>query len=236
VCVLGFAGSLRRDSYNSKLLQAAAQLFPNGVVFELWRGIGDLPAYNEDLDRAEPPATVVQLRQDIATADALLFATPEYNASVPGGLKNTLDWASRPYTTNVLRRKPVAVIGASTGLFGAIWAQAELRKILSACGARVLDRQLPVARADDAFAPDGSLADPELAAALAVIVRDLVGAARPNEVRKKREQGQSRTCDYRREPTRARRNALSTGTDRVTSSAGDPHFRVWLPRLRSPRA
>jgi len=189
VHVLGFSGGLRRDSYNRKLLQAAAYLFPTGVVVELWPGIGDLPAYNEDLDRAEPPATVVRLRHDVANADALLLATPEYNSSVPGGLKNTLDWASRPYPTNVLRRKPVAVIGASTGFFGAVWAQAELRKILRACGARVLDRQLPVARAADAFAPDGSLVDPELTAALAELVRDLVRTARPNKLRGESEQG-----------------------------------------------
>jgi chromate reductase len=215
VRVLGFAGSLRRDSYNGKLLQAAAHLFPNGVVFELWRGIGDLPAYNEDLDRAEPPATVVQLRHDIANADALLFATPEYNASVPGGLKNTLDWASRPYPTNVLRRKPVAVIGASTGFFGAIWAQAELRKILSACGTRVLDRQLPVARASDAFAPDGSLADPELTAPLAEIVRDLVRIALPNELRGESEQGERLRAIHRSGRPRARRNAPPVGANRV---------------------
>jgi len=189
VRVLGFPGRLRRDSYNRKLLQAAAHVFPKGVVFEFWLGIGDLPAYNEDLDRAEPPATVVRLRHDVANADALLLATPEYNSSVRGGLKNTLDWASRPYPTNVLRRKPVAVIGASTGFFGAVWAQAELRKILSACGARVLDRQLPVARAADAFAPDGSLVDPELTAALAELVRDLVRTARPNKLRGESEQG-----------------------------------------------
>ena len=186
--VLGFSGSLRRDSYNRKLLQAAAHLFPKGVVFELWPGIGDLPAYSEDLDRAEPPATVVRLRCDIADADALIFATPEYNSSVPGGLKNALDWASRPFATSALRRKPVAVIGASTGFFGAVWAQAELRQVLSACGACVLDRQLPVARAADAFAPDGSLADPELTAALAEIVRDLARIARPNELRGESEQ------------------------------------------------
>ena len=187
--VLGFSGSLRRDSYNRRLLQAAAHLFPKGVVFELWPWIGDLAAYSEDLDRAEPPPTVVRLRYDIADADALLFGTPEYNSSVPGGLKNALDWASRPFATSALRRKPVAVIGASTGFFGAVWAQAELRQVLSACGACVLDRQLPVARAADAFAPDGSLADPELTAALAEIVRDLVRIARPNELRGESEQG-----------------------------------------------
>ena len=180
--VLGFSGSLRRDSYNRKLLQAAAHLFPKGVVFELWPGIGDLPAYSEDLDRAEPPPTVVRLRYDIADADALLFATPEYNSSVPGGLKNALDWASRPFATSALRRKPVAVIGASTGFFGAVWAQAELRQILRACGTLVLDRQLPLARASEAFAPDGSLADPELAAALVEIVQELVCLARSSEV------------------------------------------------------
>jgi chromate reductase len=182
VRVLGFPGSLRRDSYNRRLLQAAARLFPKEVVFELWSGIADLPAYNEELDDAEPPLAVVRLRAAVAGVDALLFATPEYNSSVPGGLKNALDWASRPYATNVLRQKPVAVVGASTGFFGAVWAQAELRKVLSACGALVLDRQLPLARASEAFAPDGSLADPELAAALVEVVEELVGLARSKEV------------------------------------------------------
>jgi len=180
--VLGFSGSLRRDSYNRKLLQAAAHLFPKGVVFELWPGIGDLPAYSEDLDRAEPPPAVVRLRADINAADALLFATPEYNSSVPGGLKNALDWAPRPYATNVLRQKPVAVVGASTGFFGAVWAQAELRQILRACSALVLDRQLPLARASEAFSSDRSLADPELAAALVEIVQELVCLARSSKV------------------------------------------------------
>ena len=180
--VLGFSGSLRRDSYNHKLLQAAAHLFPKGVVFQLWPGIGDLPAYSEDLDRAEPPPAVVRLRADISAANALLFATPEYNSSVPGGLKNALDWASRPYATSVLRQKPVAVVGASTGFFGAVWAQAELRQILRACSALVLDRQLPLARASEAFSSDRSLADPELAAALVEIVQELVCLARSSEV------------------------------------------------------
>ena len=193
--VLGFSGSLRRDSYNGKLLQAAAYLFPKGVVFQLWPGIGDLAAYSEDLDRAEPPTTVVRLRHDIGDADALLFATPEYNSSVPGGLKNALDWASRPFATSALRREPVAVIGASTGFFGAVWAQAELRRILRACGAQVLDRQLPLARAAEAFARDGSLADPELAAALVEIVRDLVRLARSKEVSDENEQ-RDRVCAH----------------------------------------
>jgi len=106
----------------------------------VWPGIAALPTYDEDLDGGEPPSATVRLRTDIAFADALLFATPEYNASIPGGLKNALDWASRPYATNVLRHKPAAVVGASTGFFGAVWAQAELRKVLDASGAHVLDR------------------------------------------------------------------------------------------------
>ena len=110
----------------------------------------------------------------IEPADAILIATPEYNASVPGALKNALDWASRPFPDNVLRKKPSAVIGASTGLFGAVWAQAEVRKALKASGAHVLESELPVGMADGAFDEDGSLADPELATRLADLVGDLV--------------------------------------------------------------
>jgi chromate reductase len=179
VRLLGICGSLRRDSYNRRLLRAAARLVPGDVVFELWPGIAELPIYNEELDVAQPAPAVMHLRASLADADALLFATPEYNSSVPGGLKNALDWASRPYATNVLRLKPVAVVGASTGFFGAVWAQAELRKVLAACGARVLDRQLPLVRAADAFEPDGSLADPELAGALLELVHELIRLARP---------------------------------------------------------
>ena len=184
--VLAVAGSLRRNSYNGMLLRDAARHVPQGAVFELWPGISELPAYNEDLDGADPPPPAVRLRKVIADADAVLFATPEYNSSVPGGLKNLVDWASRPYATNVLRQKPVAVIGASTGFFGAVWAQAELRKVLGACGALVLDRELPIARASEAFAPDGSLADEKLEFALAEIVRELVRLAHAQASRTQR--------------------------------------------------
>jgi chromate reductase len=168
------------------LLCAAARHVPQEAVFELWSAIGELPAYNEDLDGADPPAAAVRLRKVIADADAVLFATPEYNSSVPGGLKNLVDWASRPYATNGLREKPVAVIGASTGFFGAVWAQAELRKVLSACGARVLDRELPIGRASEAFSSDRSLADPKLDSALAEIVRELVRLAHAQVSRTRR--------------------------------------------------
>ena len=130
--VLGIAGSLRKDSWNRKLLLAAAELLPEDVELELWDGLKAVPPYDEDDDGLPAPPSVAKLRAAIAGADAVLVATPEYNSSVPGQLKNALDWASRPFATNVLRFKPVAVVGASTGAFGAVWAQAELRKVLSA--------------------------------------------------------------------------------------------------------
>ncbi len=112
--LLAISGSLRRDSYNSALLQAAAAACPRAAEFVIWRGLADIPAYDEDLDHTPPPA-VTELREEIARAHAVLIATPEYNGSIPGALKNALDWASRPFPDNCLRRKPVAVIGASTG-------------------------------------------------------------------------------------------------------------------------
>jgi chromate reductase, NAD(P)H dehydrogenase (quinone) len=148
VRILGISGSLRRDSHNTELLRAAATLLPSGVEFVLYAGLKHIPPYDAD-DEHDPPAAVVDLREQIAAADAILFATPEYNHSVPGALKNALDWVSRPIATNTLRNKPVAVIGASTGMFGAVWAQAELRKVLAAIGARVIDREVPVPTADE---------------------------------------------------------------------------------------
>jgi chromate reductase, NAD(P)H dehydrogenase (quinone) len=161
VKILGISGSLRRDSHNTKLLRAAAGALPSGVELVLCDGLAALPPYDEDADVHPAPPAVEHLREQIAAADALLIATPEYNASVPGGLKNAIDWASRPFPDNALRGQPVAVIGASTGLFGAVWAQAELRKVLHHAGARVLDEELPIALADHAFSPAGDLADPE---------------------------------------------------------------------------
>ena len=138
--------------------------------------------YCEDDDGAGRRRGAVALRAAVERADAVLIATPEYNSSIPGQLKNALDWASRPYATNVLRAKPVAVIGASTGIFGAVWAQAEVRKVIGAIGARVLEDEVPVGQADDAFAPDGSLADRRLRELLADAIATLVDTARPAEV------------------------------------------------------
>ena len=172
--LLGISGSLRRGSYNALLLDAAAAECPSDVEFVVWRGLADIPAYDEDLDLTLPPRPVAVLRAEIERADAMLIATPEYNASVPGALKNALDWASRPYAANVLRHKRVAVIGASTGLFGAVWAQAELRKVLRTMGASVLEAGLSVSAAQSAFTAEGRLREPELARALRRIVHELL--------------------------------------------------------------
>jgi chromate reductase len=171
--ILGISGSLRRGSHNRRLLRAAGDALPPGVDLVEWEGLAGLPAFDEDLE-STPPEPVRDFLDAVEDADALLIATPEYNASLPGALKNALDWASRPFPDNVLRDKPSIVIGASTGLFGAVWAQAEVRKTLKASGAHVLESELPVGMADGAFDEDGGLADPELAARLDDVVSDLV--------------------------------------------------------------
>jgi chromate reductase, NAD(P)H dehydrogenase (quinone) len=176
--VLAISGSFRRDSHNTRLLRAAALALSPGVELELYDGLAALPPYCEDADTDPAPAPVEELRARIAAADALLIATPEYNASIPGVLKNAIDWASRPFPDNVLRGKPVAVVGASTGLFGAVWAQAELRKVLHHAGADALDEELPVGLADYAFAPTGELADPELQQRLVELVDALAREVR----------------------------------------------------------
>ena len=173
--VLAISGSLRRDSYNAKLLQAAAGLLPDHVELELWDGLKAVPPYDEDQDVEPAPAAVTDLRDAIAGADAILFATPEYNHSVPGQLKNALDWASRPRETSSFRGKPVAVIGASPGAFGGVWAQADMRRGLGLVGSRVVEAELALGRAHERLAePDDDLVA-QLKAALGLLV-DEAGA------------------------------------------------------------
>jgi len=172
--VLGISGSLRRDSHNRKLLLAASELMPDGVELELWEGLKAIPPYDEDDDGAEAPAEVARLRAAIAGADALLFATPEYNGSIPGQLKNAVDWASRPRGEAALLNKPVAVVGASTGAFGAVWAQAELRKVLGTAGARVVEGEVALGHSDDRFDEQGRLTDDNLREELQEVVDALL--------------------------------------------------------------
>jgi chromate reductase, NAD(P)H dehydrogenase (quinone) len=163
--VLGLSGSLRSGSHNAKLLRAAGDLLPSGAELIEFDGLKAIPPFDED-DEHTRPEPVAALFEAIAGADAVLVATPEYNHSIPGQLKNALDWLSRPLSESPLRGKPAAVIGTSTGLFGAVWAQAEARKVLGAIGADVLDRELPIGLADSAFDEDGALASPDHAEAL----------------------------------------------------------------------
>jgi chromate reductase len=176
--ILAISGSLRRESHNTRLLRAAAQMLPSGAELELFDGLAAVPPYNEDADVEPGPEAVERLRGAIADADALLISTPEYNASIPGVLKNAIDWASRPFPDNALRGKPVAVMGASTGLFGAVWAQAELRKALRHTGAHVLDDELPVGSAEQAFSDSGELVDSELNLRLGDLVEGLAREVR----------------------------------------------------------
>jgi chromate reductase, NAD(P)H dehydrogenase (quinone) len=177
--VLAISGSLRRDSYNRGLLLEAAELFPAGVELELFDALKAVPPYDEDDDVEEAHDAVNALRDAIARADALLIATPEYNASVPGQLKNAIDWASRPRGVAVLLGKPVAVIGTGTGSFGGVWAQAELRKILRTAGARVVEGEVAVPRAHARLAEDGRLLDDELRERLESLIDALLAEAEP---------------------------------------------------------
>jgi chromate reductase len=173
--ILAISGSLRAASYNTALLRAAAELAPDGVELELYEELELLPPYNGDRDTDDPPARVAELREAIAGADAVLFATPEFNTTMPGQLKHVVDWASRPYGPDAaLWGKPVAAIGASVTDYGAMWAQDHLRRALGIAGARVLETELAVANANQRFDDQGLLTDPETRERLTDLVDELV--------------------------------------------------------------
>jgi chromate reductase, NAD(P)H dehydrogenase (quinone) len=183
VKVLGISGSLRRGSHNTRLLRAAGEIVEeHGGEFELFDGLKAIPPYDEDDDGPQGSPAVERLRHAIAGADVVLFATPEYNSSIPGVLKNAVDWASRPRTSCALRNKHVAVIGASTGMFGAVWAQAELRKVLGAAGARVIDVELAIGHAHEHLDEGGHPIDPAQEEALRDSVLVLLGEPQNVEV------------------------------------------------------
>ena len=137
--ILTLVGSLRAASINRQLAETAAELAPDGVSVVIYEGLDDLPFYNEDLDTARPPAPVAALRAAAGDADAVLVVTPEYNGTIPGVLKNAIDWLSRPYGNSALQAKPLAVIGAALGRHGGAWAHDETRKSFGIAGPRVID-------------------------------------------------------------------------------------------------
>ncbi len=151
--ILAFSGSLRAGSHNTDLLQAAAASAPDGIDVELYDGLKEIPPYDADDDVADnQPVAVQHFKSALDSADGILIATPEYNSSIPGVLKNALDWASRPLAESPIRNKPAAVISSSTGMFGGVWAAAETRKVLGALGARTLEDTVAVGKADDRLA------------------------------------------------------------------------------------
>ena len=164
--VLGISGSLRASSFNSLLVRRAAALAPEGVEFDLYEDIGAIPHFSQDLEGDSTPGIVHDFRSRIAEADAVFVATPEYNGAIPGVLKNALDWASRPAGQSVLAEKPALVVGASPGGRGAIRGQADARKVLTAIGADVVERELPIGRAHELFDGEGAMLDQEAETAL----------------------------------------------------------------------
>jgi chromate reductase len=183
--ILGISGSLREASHNTQLLHAAARLAPAGAELEIVPAalLKAVPPYDQDDDvPGEPPAAVARLRELVEGADAVLVATPEYNSSLPGQLKNALDWLSRPIAESPFRNKPAAVVGGSTGMFGGVWAQEEGRKVLGALGARVIGGTIPFPRIHEGFTAGGTIADDDLAAGLLRLLAELVDEARVRQL------------------------------------------------------
>lgn len=143
--ILVLVGSLRAASVNRQIAELAADVAPSGVTVTVFEGLGQLPFYNEDIDPAvnenieDASAPVAALRAAAADADAALVVTPEYNGSIPGVVKNAIDWLSRPYGNSALKGKPLAVIGGSLGQYGGVWAHDEARKSFGIAGARVVE-------------------------------------------------------------------------------------------------
>ncbi len=177
VVILGFAGSLRRGSYNRALLRAAAQLAPAGVTVRSFDDLGSLPFYDGDLEAAGNPASVDDLRRAVDEADALLIATPEYNDGTSAVLKNALDWASRG-PVRLLAGKPIAVLGTSPGRNGARGGIEAVVRTVRRTGSNVLDRTLAVPFAPQVFDEDLVLTDPAVRAEVGSLVAELADLAR----------------------------------------------------------
>ncbi len=158
VNILGIAGSLRRDSYNRATLRAAQLLVPDDARLEIFE-LDGIPGFNQD-DEQHPPAKVIELKARVRALDAILFVTPEYNYSIPGLLKNAIDWASRPYGDNAWNGKPVAVLGASVGMLGTARAQYHLRQVFVFLNMYPLNQpEVMIANATERFDAAGNLID-----------------------------------------------------------------------------
>jgi chromate reductase len=157
--ILGIAGSLRKGSYNMATLRAAQRLVPEGSRLEIFERLGEIPPFNQD-DEATPPPAVVELKERVRAADAILFVTPEYNYSVPGVLKNAIDWASRPYGDNAWDDKPAAIMGASISLLGTARAQYHLRQSFVFLNMHPINTpEVMIPTAGDRFDEQGNLTD-----------------------------------------------------------------------------
>src|ERR1041384_7787012 len=156
--ILGIAGSLRRDSYNRAALRAATELAPAGASIETFE-LDGIPGFNQD-DEQNPPAKIVELKRRIREADAVLFVTPEYNYSVPGVLKNAIDWASRPYGDSAWNGKPAAIMGASVGAIGTARAHYHLRQMMFFLNMFPVNQpEVMIANASERFDAQGNLTD-----------------------------------------------------------------------------
>ena len=173
--ILGIPGSLRKGSFNRGLIRAAQELAPDGVEIELY-DLSEIPLYNGDVEAQGVPAPVQHFADKIRAADALLIATPEYNYSIPGVLKNAIDWASRPTVKNPLKHKPVALMGASGGTFGTARSQLAMRQVLgSAIEAHTMIKpELLITQAGQKFDSDGNLTDEDIRERLAALIEALV--------------------------------------------------------------
>jgi chromate reductase, NAD(P)H dehydrogenase (quinone) len=171
--ILGIAGSLRRDSFNKWALRAAQKLAPQGVTLDICE-IDGIPPFNQD-DEKSPPGKVVELKRRIREANAILIATPEYNYSVPGVLKNAIDWASRPYGDSAWAKKPVAVMGASVGALGSARAQYHLRQMFVFLDMYAVNHpEVMIANASQRFDAQGNLTDETSKGLIRQLLQNLV--------------------------------------------------------------
>lgn len=176
--ILILVGSLRSDSWTAKLTDALATLLPAGTTSQAYADLAGLPHYDQDLDTDRPPATVVAFREALQAADAFVVATPEYNGSIPGVLKNAIDWASRPRGAASIAGKPVAVLSVSPSPRGAQWAREDAVRILRVAGAEPLEASIGVPSVQSAVV-DGRIANRDVELAITSLLQTLVSGERP---------------------------------------------------------